>query len=162
MNNGQDIIIECNMKIVNYLNVTFKLNDGTYWPYQKLIQYILVESNHSAKILNRIPKTIEKRLSQLSFNNEILNESANFYEDKLHQSGYQQKLKYNPVNTNIHHKCNRKRNIIWFTPLFGRNVSTKIGKHFLNLLYKHFPQNQLLHKIFNRNSVKYINLKLSK
>ena len=30
MNNGQDIIIECNMKIVNYLNVTFKLNDGTY------------------------------------------------------------------------------------------------------------------------------------
>ena len=30
MNNGQDIIIECNMKIVNYLNVTFNLNDGTY------------------------------------------------------------------------------------------------------------------------------------
>ena len=31
-NNGLDIIIACNMKIVNYLNVTFNLNDGTYRP----------------------------------------------------------------------------------------------------------------------------------
>ena len=29
-NNSLDIIIACNMKIVNYLNVTFNLNDGTY------------------------------------------------------------------------------------------------------------------------------------
>ena len=34
-NNGFDGIIECNMKTVNYLNVTFNLNDGTYQPYQK-------------------------------------------------------------------------------------------------------------------------------
>ena len=27
-----DIIIQCNMKIVNYLDVTFNLNDGTYKP----------------------------------------------------------------------------------------------------------------------------------
>ena len=33
-----DVIIECNTKIVNYLNVTFLsnyLNDGTYKPYKK-------------------------------------------------------------------------------------------------------------------------------
>ena len=30
-NNGLDVIIECNMKLVNYLDVTFNLNDdGTY------------------------------------------------------------------------------------------------------------------------------------
>ena len=34
-NNGLNVIIECNMKIVNYLDVTFNLNDGTYRPYQK-------------------------------------------------------------------------------------------------------------------------------
>ena len=28
-NNGLDVIIECNMKIVNYLDVTFNLNGGT-------------------------------------------------------------------------------------------------------------------------------------
>ena len=57
------------MKIVNYLDVTFNLNDGTYRPYQKpdnIIQYIHVESNHPPNIIKQIPKTIEKRLSQLS------------------------------------------------------------------------------------------------
>ena len=89
--NGLNVIIECNMKIVNYLDVTFNLNDGSYRPYQKpdnIIQYIHVESNHPPNIIKQIPKTIE-----------IFNESAPFYEDKLHQSGYQQKLKYNPANT---------------------------------------------------------------
>ena len=33
---GLDIIIQCNMKVVNYLNATFNLNDGTYKPYTKL------------------------------------------------------------------------------------------------------------------------------
>ena len=28
--NGLDVIIECNIKVVNYLDVTFNLNDGTY------------------------------------------------------------------------------------------------------------------------------------
>ena len=32
---GLDIIIQCNRKIVNYLDVTFNLNDGTYRPYTK-------------------------------------------------------------------------------------------------------------------------------
>ena len=54
------------------------------------------------------PKTIEKRLSQLSSSEEIFNESARFYEDKIQQSGYQQKLKNNPANTEIHNKRNQK------------------------------------------------------
>ena len=83
-------------KVVNYLDVTFNLNDGTYRTYQKpdnIIQYIHVEPNHPPNIIKQISKTIEKCLSQLSSNEEIFNESAPFYEDKLHQSGYQQKLK---------------------------------------------------------------------
>ena len=61
-NNGLDVIIECNIKVVNYLDVTFNLNDVTYQPYQKpdnIIQYIHVESNHSSTIIKQIPKTIE-------------------------------------------------------------------------------------------------------
>ena len=90
-NNGLDGIIQCNMKIVNYLDVTFNLNDGTYGPYRKsdnIIQYIHVESNHPLNIIKQIAKIIEKHLSQLSSNEEIFNESAPFYEEKLHQSGY--------------------------------------------------------------------------
>ena len=41
---GLDIFIKCNMKVVNYRDVTFNLNDGTYKPYIKPnneIKYIL-------------------------------------------------------------------------------------------------------------------------
>ena len=113
--NGLDVIIECNMNVVNYLDVTFNLNDGTYRLYQKpdnIIHYIHVESNHPLNIIKQIPKTVEKRLSQLSSNEETFIESAPFYEEKLHQSRYQQKLKYNPVNIKTHSKLNYKRNII--------------------------------------------------
>ena len=95
-----------------------------------------------------------KRLSQLSSNEETFIESAPFYEEKLHQSRYQQKLKYNPVNIKTHSKCNHERNIIWFNLPFNRNVSKKIGRCFLKLLDKHFPRDHRSHKIFNRNSVK--------
>ena len=67
-NNVLDVIIECNMKIVNYLDVTFNLNDNTYRPYQKpdnIIQYKYVESNRPPNVIKQIPKTTEKRLYQL-------------------------------------------------------------------------------------------------
>ena len=60
-NNGLDVTAECNMKVVNYLDVTFNLNDGTYQPYQNpanILQYIHVESNHSPNIIKQIPKTV--------------------------------------------------------------------------------------------------------
>ena len=33
--NGIDLVIECNKKIVDYLDVTLNLNNGTYKPYCK-------------------------------------------------------------------------------------------------------------------------------
>ena len=57
--NGLDVIIECNMKVGNYLHVTFNLNDDTYLPYQKpdnTIRYIQAESNHPPNIIKQIPK----------------------------------------------------------------------------------------------------------
>ena len=44
-----------NLKIVNYLDVTFNLKDGTFRPYHKpddQIQYIHTESNHPQILLN--------------------------------------------------------------------------------------------------------------
>ena len=48
----------------------------------------------------------------------------------------------------------KETNIIWFNPPFSKNVATKIGRYFLNLLDKHFPQDHKFHKIFNRNNIK--------
>ena len=50
-----------------------------------------------------------KCLFELSSNEEIFNESVPLREDKLDQSGYQQKLGYNPVNTKTYNKRNYKR-----------------------------------------------------
>ena len=51
-------------------------------------------------------------------------------------------------------KSKRKRKIIWFNPPYSMNVKTNIGKIFLQLIKKHFPRHNNLHKIFNKNSVK--------
>ena len=58
-------------------------------------------------------------------------------------------------STNINKiKQNRKQQIIWFNPPFNLKTKTKIGKLFLNLLDKHFPPHNKLHKLFNRTNVK--------
>ena len=75
---GLDIIIECNMKVVNYLDVIFNLNDGTYKPYKKPnneIKYIHKNSNHPSTI-PQIPLSIKLRLSTLSFNGNIFQEAV--------------------------------------------------------------------------------------
>ena len=62
MEYGLDIIIQCNMKIVNYLDVTFNLNDGTYKPYTKPnneIKYTHKDSNYPPSFIWQIPLSIE-------------------------------------------------------------------------------------------------------
>ena len=44
--------------------------------------------------------------------------------------------------------------MIWFNPPFSRSAKSNIGKILLCLLSKHFPRNHIIHKIFNRNTVK--------
>ena len=51
-------------------------------------------------------------------------------------------------------KTTRKRNIIWFNPLYSKNVKTNVAQKFLRLIDKHFPKSSKLHKILNRNSIK--------
>ena len=48
--------------------------------------------------------------------------------------------------------CNITR--VFNNPPFSQAVSTNVVNRFLDLLDKHFPQNNQLHKIFNRNTVK--------
>ena len=132
--NKLDIVIKCNMKLVNYLDVTLNLNNSNYKPYHKTgneISYIHKDSNHPLSILNQIPKSIEKRISTLSSNETIFNESKEIYQKALEKSGYRQTLKYHPPNENVsNNKRNTKRNVIWFNPPFSANVKTKVGNYF--------------------------------
>ena len=61
-----DIIIQCNLKITNYLDITLNLNDGSYRPYRKPNEetnYIHINSDHPPSIIKEIPQSIEKRLN---------------------------------------------------------------------------------------------------
>ena len=81
--NQLNITIQCNLKIVNYLNVTFNLSNATtYWPFwkpNKEITHIHKESNHPPSILGQIPQSIKSGLSKHSPNEKIFKESAQIY-----------------------------------------------------------------------------------
>ena len=51
-------------------------------------------------------------------------------------------------------KPKRKRNVTWYNPPFSETVETKIGQQFFFLIKKHFPKGNVLHKIFNKNTLK--------
>ena len=88
---GLQIIIECNLKVVNYLDVTFNLNDGSYRPYRKPndeTHYIHIQSDHQPSITKQLPRSIENRLSQLSSSKDIFYQTAPYYEQRLASCGY--------------------------------------------------------------------------
>ena len=154
---GLKLIIKCNLKIVDFLDVTLNLTDSTYKPYHKPndeICYIHKESNHPPSITKQLPISIESRLSKLSSNEKVFNEAIPIYQDALDKSGYKHQLTIQKTSTNGIQRRQRKRNIIWFNPPFSKSVVTKIGETFLGLIDKHFPPHHKLHKLFNRNNVK--------
>ena len=67
--NGLRITIEANKQIINFLDVTFNLNNSTYKPFTKpntTLQYVHRGSNHPAITTKNIPAGINRRLSSLS------------------------------------------------------------------------------------------------
>ena len=59
--NGLSLVIECNLKTVNYLDITLDLNTGSYKPYCKPndeILYIHTKYNHPANILNTLNASV--------------------------------------------------------------------------------------------------------
>ena len=77
---------------------------------------------------------VNKRLSDLSCNEEEFNKAKPLYENALKDSGFNTSIKYAKDEA----KSNRNKNhkIIWFNPP------------------KHFPKHHKLSKIFNNNTLK--------
>ena len=117
--------------------------------------YINAESNHPVNIVKDIPKIINQRLSNNSSNKETFNNIKPKYEIALNNSGFKTTMTYTDDNkgTNNNNK-KRKRAILWYNPPYNKNTTTNLAKTFLKLIDKHFPQNNILNKIFNRNKVK--------
>ena len=153
--NELDIVIQCNMKTVNYR--TLNLENSTYRSYQKennQINYITIEFNNPPSIIKQLPLSIESRLSSLPSLEEIFNNSVTPYQEALDKSGYKHKLKYQANIDTASNKKQRKRYIIWLNPPHSKNVKTNIEKIVLNLIKKHFPPHHKFHKLFYKNTAK--------
>ena len=61
---------------------------------------------------------------------------------------------YKPSSANTTNEGPRSRQIIWYNPPFNKAVKSNIGRKFLNLVKTHFPKDNPLHKLFNKNNVK--------
>ena len=128
--------IKCNLKIVNYLDISFDLNTDIYKPFNKPNNkplYINASSNHPPSVVKQIPKFVSKRITTNSCNEDIFRKSAPFYNSILKDSGFNGNIKYCPEESvSSRRRKNRSRNIIWYNPPFSRNVKTKLENIFSN------------------------------
>ena len=154
-NEGLSITIEINLIETDFLDVTLNLLTGKYFPFRKIDNkplYINAKSNHPLTIIKELPKLINKRLLDLSCNQEEFNKVKPLYEEALSESNYKASLEFEKPQYNT--KRNRLRKVMWFDSPFSQNVKTNIGKIFLKLAKQHFPKHHKLNKIFNKNTLK--------
>ena len=74
---GLKMTIEANKKAVNFFDVTLNLSDGKYMAYTKpgnIPLYVNKKSNHPPRIIENIPKSINKRLSEISIDESSFNQ----------------------------------------------------------------------------------------
>ena len=94
------IKIVTNFAEVDFLGVTFNLENNTYRPHKKpndkLIKliYIDVSSNHPPQIKKQLTKIISNRLSRNCSNAGIFNNTKSEYEEALKKFGQTTKLTY--------------------------------------------------------------------
>ena len=116
------------------------------------MKYVHRDSNHPPSVTKNIPASINKRLNNISSNEQIFNLSKASYQRALQERGSKCELKFEPNNK----KCTRtrKRDILWYNPPFNKHVRTNIEKKFLNFIKEKNTKEHPLHKILNRNTIK--------
>ena len=81
-NLGLKITIECNKKVVNFLDVTLDLFKGEHRPFRKENNtplYVNAKSNHPPSVKKALPQNVNKRLNALSSNEMAFNNAAPLY-----------------------------------------------------------------------------------
>ena len=151
---GLSITCESNLIITDFLDITLDLGTGKFSPYRKpgtKPLYVNAKSNHPPTVIKEIPRMIEKRLSDLSYNEQEFNKVKSTYEEALAASGHRSDLKFQQPTPK---RKNRHRHVTWFCPPYSESVKTPIGKVFLQLLRKHFPPDHRYARIMNKNTIK--------
>ena len=149
------ITVEGGSKTMDFLDVIFNLDDGSYCPFVKpntTTNYVSCESSHPESILKTIPIGVAKRLSTNSSSKEAFDNHSQHFQDAMKAAGYNTPLSY--IEDEKKTSRNRKRNVMYFNPPWSSNVSTNIGGLFLKLVRKHFSKGSPLYHLFNTKKLK--------
>ena len=152
---GLSITIDASLIETDFLGVSFNLEMDNFFPYRKPSNIPLCihsESNHPPSIIKQGPPMTNKRVSNMSCNENECNKAKPLYDSALKSSRFNCSMKFEGPVENA--RRNRNRKVIWFNPPYSLNVKPNIGKVFLNLVRKHFPRSHKLMKIFNLNTSK--------
>ena len=125
-NEGLSFTIHTNLIEKHFLDVSFNLNTGKYFPFKKpnsTLIYIHSKSNHPPSIIKQLPSMTNKCISSLS--KTEFSKAKITYETALKNRGYQATLKFEKTSQNA--RRNRNRKMIWFNPLFSLNVKIYIA-----------------------------------
>ena len=93
--------------------------------------YINKYSNHPPTVLRHLAKSLSKRNSEISSNEQIFKESTPIYKEALKRSEFHEKREYVREEVDKHgkeEKKRRKRKIICFNPPYSNNVKSNVGK----------------------------------
>ena len=94
---GLEIVAEYNSRVVNYVDLTLKLNDSFFRPCHKpddIIQHMNKKCNHPPNLTKHLSASIEKRLSNNSSDENFFKEARIHYEETLNKACYINKLVY--------------------------------------------------------------------
>ena len=124
---GLNITIQAGLRIINFLDVQFNLNNGTYQPYRKPDNdpiYINKKSNHAPVVLKQLPKSIVRRISDISSDENIFCNWIPICSEALGKSGFNDKLTYSTKTADCDTSENKKskRKVIWFNPPCSLNL----------------------------------------
>ena len=94
---GLTITIDTNLIETDFLDVTFNLATGKFFPFTKpnnIPLYMNVTSNHPSTIIKGLPKMIHKRVSELSCKKDEYDKAKLLYKKSFQESGYKILMSY--------------------------------------------------------------------
>ena len=150
------ITVEGGSKVIDFLDVIFDLDKGSYCPYVKpntTTKYVSIESSHPDAVLKTIPSGVAKRLSTNSSSKAEFENHTHHFKEAMIAAGHQTPLEYTEEE-GCSKKKKRKRNEIYFNPPWSSNVTTNIAAKFLTLVRKHFSKGSPLYHLFNDKKLK--------
>ena len=108
---GFNVKISSNLKIANFLDITFDLNNNSYKTFNKNNDIPAYINVNSWCIIKQISTAVNLRINWLSSSKTICVYNKGLFNEVLHNSGFNKKLEFLDLNrTNEYRNNNTKHN----------------------------------------------------